>query len=599
MCLLRSLPPMYYTPRPVVSFMCREALKGYLDGQDTGVTTEAIAQFVDERDTSGISVASAPKVAQALDEVTVVDPACGSGAYLLGMMQELVELQTTLFNVGVDPKGLYDLKMHVIQRNLYGVDIDDFAVNIAMLRMWLSLAIDYEGDVPPPLPNLDFKVLCGDSLLGPDPGTGVEVQGTLGYDVERVGQLGRLKADFMRASLGPDKEHLRLEIQEAEESVRETLGAAGLKGNAVDWRLEFAEVFAQRRGFDIAIANPPYLFGEALNTRPEIYRYALARSQFDAYWLFHERSLGSLLSPRGIHCFINSDALLARDETRIVREYLLGHLATMLLSHVGMVFKAGVSAVVLVGQRGQPLADHYTVVEFSGEDFGVRQSIRLSKVYQDPKLRLVTRDDVDDLIGTSTVSDHCLISRGEELGKKNLARVTTGGVPSGSVGVVSGAGVSRFRPPAVTHLVRSDQVRKPIANYSSPKVLIVKTGQEFKAAVDYEASITLQSLYNLHSKGEMPVEVICAILNSSTVNVWLKYRVTDQKKLFPQITQQNVLEIPVPDFTHQEIIGLRDLVRKVQSANDQEFLDLVSQIDDIVATAYGQASSNTKEFNRE
>ena len=76
----------------------------------------------------------------------MVDPACGSGAYLLGMMQELVELQTALFNVGVDTKGLYDLKLHIIERNLYGVDIDDFAVNIAMLRLWLSLAIEYEGD---------------------------------------------------------------------------------------------------------------------------------------------------------------------------------------------------------------------------------------------------------------------------------------------------------------------------------------------------------------------------------------------------------------------------------------------------------------------
>ena len=75
----------------------------------------------------------------------VVDPACGSGAYLLGMMQELIELQTALYNVGVDAKALYQLKLEIIQRNLYGVDIDEFAVNIAMLRMWLSLAIDYEG----------------------------------------------------------------------------------------------------------------------------------------------------------------------------------------------------------------------------------------------------------------------------------------------------------------------------------------------------------------------------------------------------------------------------------------------------------------------
>ena len=94
-----------------------------------------------------------------LAEVTVVDPACGSGAYLLGMMQELIELQVRLFNVTQDAKSLYELKLEIIQRNLYGVDIDGFAVNIAMLRMWLSLAIDYEGATPEPLPNLYFKVV--------------------------------------------------------------------------------------------------------------------------------------------------------------------------------------------------------------------------------------------------------------------------------------------------------------------------------------------------------------------------------------------------------------------------------------------------------
>ena len=141
----------YYTPRPVVSFMCREALKGYLEGQDTGLDAETVARFVDHHDTDGIGVAQARRLAEALAEVTVVDPACGSGAYLLGMMQELIELQVRLFNVTQDAKSLYDLKLEIIQRNLYGVDIDSFAVNIAMLRMWLSLAIDYEGDTPEPL----------------------------------------------------------------------------------------------------------------------------------------------------------------------------------------------------------------------------------------------------------------------------------------------------------------------------------------------------------------------------------------------------------------------------------------------------------------
>ena len=195
----------YYTPRPVVSFMCREALKGYLEGCDTGLHAEEVAKFIDERDTSEVSLSFAPKVAEALEDVTVVDPACGSGAYLLGMMQELVELRTALFNIGVDARSLYDLKLHIIQRNLYGVDIDEFAVNIAMLRMWLSLVIEYEGHTPEPLPNLDFKVVKGDSLLGPDPSP--DNYGDLfRYRAHSVAtQLANLKARHMEATTNKDE----------------------------------------------------------------------------------------------------------------------------------------------------------------------------------------------------------------------------------------------------------------------------------------------------------------------------------------------------------------------------------------------------------
>jgi hypothetical protein len=87
------------------------------------------------------------------------------------MMHELVDLETALYNekLVMDPKSLYDVKLRVIEENVYGADIDKFAVNIAMLRLWLSLAIDYESFPPPPLPNLDFKIVCGDSLTAPEP----------------------------------------------------------------------------------------------------------------------------------------------------------------------------------------------------------------------------------------------------------------------------------------------------------------------------------------------------------------------------------------------------------------------------------------------
>ena len=297
----------YYTPRPVVSFMCREALKGYLEEQDTGLEPGALARFVDQRDPIDITLAAARRISDALYNVKVVDPACGSGAYLLGMMQELIELQTTLYNVGVDAKALYELKLEIIERNLYGVDIDEFAVNIAMLRMWLSLAIDYEGEKPDPLPNLGFKVVCGDSLLGPDPSASVVVQGTLGQDVEQMKRLGQLKAEYMRASIGADKDRLREAIRDLGEQVKTSSGIVGGPDGIVDWRIAFVEVFVSGGGFDVVLANPPYVV--VTNSQLRSMYSAGVYGRMNLYGLFIQRSL-QVMSEGAQLFFINPKTLL-------------------------------------------------------------------------------------------------------------------------------------------------------------------------------------------------------------------------------------------------------------------------------------------------
>ena len=352
----------YYTPRPVVSFMCREALKGYLAGQDIGLDAEAIARFVDDRDPSGITHVVARRVSDALDEVKVVDPACGSGAYLLGMMQELVELQTILYSDQLrnDARSLYEMKLHIIQNNLYGVDIDEFAVNIAMLRMWLSLAIDYEGSKPEPLPNLDFKVVRGDSLLGPDPSAGVEVQGALGQDMEQIRRLGRLKGDYMRASVGADKERLKGDIQDTEERIRESLGVVGVAEGAVDWRVEFAEVFSERRGFDIAIANPPYIQlqkdGGRLAILYEDAGYATFTRKGDVYQLFYERGCQLLRPSLGLLAYITSNSWLRAEYGKSQRRYISEKQRPLLLLELGKdVFQSAIvdSGVMLLRAGGR------------------------------------------------------------------------------------------------------------------------------------------------------------------------------------------------------------------------------------------------------
>ena len=322
----------YYTPRPVVSFMCREGLTGYLSARDTGLTPETIAAFVDEHRTDGIDVAAARRVAAALAEVTVVDPACGSGAYLLGMMQELVELQTVLFNAGADAQSLHDLKLEIIQRNLYGADIDEFAVNIAMLRMWLSLAIEYEGAPPiPPLPNLDMKVLEGDSLLGPDPSAGVvardaaSAQMTLGRDPARLAELDARKAEYLRAKEPDRKQELRHIIGAIQDELREELGdASTVPTDSVDWRIAFAEVFAEG-GFDIAVANPPYRQlqkegGKLANTYKNCGFETFARTG-DIYQLFYERGCQLLKADRGLLAYITSNSWLRAEYGKLTRRY--------------------------------------------------------------------------------------------------------------------------------------------------------------------------------------------------------------------------------------------------------------------------------------
>ena len=300
----------YYTPRPVVSFMCREALKGFLNARVGAADEATIARFVDEHSTQGIRINAARQISAALQSVKVVDPACGSGAYLLGMMQELIDLQTTLFRAGVNSKELYDLKLQIIRDNLYGVDKDEFAVNITMLRLWLSLAIDYNQDWPKPLPNLEFKILCGDSLLGPDPSP--ENLGELSSHWIRDLNVEELKSDYMYADDPKAKRRLKARIDTTLEKIHEVFRDADTPNGVFDWRAQFSEVFANQHGFDVAVANPPYVrqekIGETKAELRKIYKAStVARS--DLYCYFYVRAL-QLLRNGGVQVFVCSNSWL-------------------------------------------------------------------------------------------------------------------------------------------------------------------------------------------------------------------------------------------------------------------------------------------------
>jgi hypothetical protein len=245
------------------------------------------------------------------------------------MLHELVELQQLLYSSELihDSKTLYELKLRVIEENIYGADIDPFAVNVAMLRLWLSLAIEYDGDWPEPLPNLKFKIVRGDSLSAPDPGPGKEADLFRLRVHKDADELSRLKSAYMRKT-GEEKNTAERKIAAKRSELQKMLAHAPGPEGAVDWRLEFAEVFDARAGFDVVLANPPYVRADAQfkhvpyerARRAEVenwqgYRTTLATSRiyatlyekWDYYIPFLERAW-QLLRDDGSMVFIISDS---------------------------------------------------------------------------------------------------------------------------------------------------------------------------------------------------------------------------------------------------------------------------------------------------
>lgn len=332
----------YYTPKQIVSFMGRAALAEYLSDTCPKEKRDALETFVHEHKADDLR--NPELVLEALRTVKVCDPACGSGAYLLGMLHELLELRTCLFksNKKLDGVSDYDRKLTIIERNLYGVDIDDFAVNIARLRLWLSLAVDFEGVVPPPLPNLDFKIEQGDSLAARSP---QEVIEELNLHTSIVVEYRALKAKHLREH-GMRAAKLEEQIAAKKEELRSWLGADG-PANAFQWPIEFAEVFLtehshstvggalnlghelsappQPGGFDIIVANPPYVRMELIKPQKPILRKRFPHvhaERADLYVYFYARA-HELLREGGVSAFISSNRWLRSGYGEALRRLLL------------------------------------------------------------------------------------------------------------------------------------------------------------------------------------------------------------------------------------------------------------------------------------
>ena len=379
----------FYTPKTVVQYMCRESLTAYLQTNvEDDFEKECIRAFVETHDKEFLSSNQQKEMLAKLKTVSICDPAIGSGAFPVGLLKELFYCRQELEPIA----SAADTKKQIIQENIYGVDIEQGAVDIARLRFWLSIVVDCER--PEPLPNLDYKIVTGNSLLTTFNNAYVDLKEKTvingRYVTRSSGAAIRMtkkallaeqrrfynlngdekyrssiaikkhildiiwyRLDYERSArflankreldafgvkkveqlpvFGEERqamldycEALQQELEDESKSLKER---AEINLPFFDWEIVFSEIFDQsddERGFDIIIANPPYIRQEKIERS---YKRVLC-SHYEmvgngtADILVYFFGLGvKIMKNNGILNFITSNKFLKTKYGRNIRQF--------------------------------------------------------------------------------------------------------------------------------------------------------------------------------------------------------------------------------------------------------------------------------------
>ena len=400
----------FYTPREIVHYMCQQSLVNYLVTK-TGIEESAIRDFVlygdvykdydvqlikeKQYDKLYISellfkldargnkvIDKLLEIDKALENVKIADPAVGSGAFPLGLLNEIVRLRETITTyIAVEMNSFsklvmynserspYKLKRETIKNCIFAADIEPSAVDIARLRLWLALVIDdnvvpgsnniWDHANPIPLPNLEGNIVCGNSLVDEFEGfklidkslnemfTGQQGLGQAEYKYY-LNEIIQVQKELYECKIDRDKQEYKDKLIR----LRNSLIEAQLRNEGataefftkfkeaeqqaskpyVLWQIDFARVFMENGGFDIVLGNPPYLgFQKVPNKEYNKKNYLTADGKYDLYVLFIERALW-LASKTGFISYICPSYFYKRNYGKKTRELLLNNTSIVFIA---------------------------------------------------------------------------------------------------------------------------------------------------------------------------------------------------------------------------------------------------------------------------
>jgi len=391
----RKATGSYYTPREIVDYMVTVSLKYFLHGQ-TQISLEKLDSLLSYQ-TSEVTLSLEEKQAilPALERLKILDPACGSGAFPMGILQKVMLLlqrvdpdcQQWLKNLLANipdttarhfmqeklqgEKVLWDYtrKLGILRECIYGVDIQPIAVEISRLRCFLSLMVEEnitdteENRGILPLPNLAFKFVCANTLIGISK---LDWQLSEQQTRSEVASLGHLRGEYLN-SQGAAKMQLQKQFQEVQKSLLDKVLQWAGKDSEVSqlatWK-PFADescawfepfwMFGVKEGFDVVIGNPPYVRQEAIKElKPLLKDYRVYTGTSDLYTYFYEASF-NLLKTGGIQAFITSNKWMRTAYGEKLRNFLLTETSLLqLIDFKGkQVFDATVDTNILLFAKG-------------------------------------------------------------------------------------------------------------------------------------------------------------------------------------------------------------------------------------------------------
>ena len=612
----------FYTPKEIVQYMCRESLIAYLqtDVEDEP-TKEAIREFVTTHDADVLGNI-ADDIDQLLKDVKICDPAIGSGAFPMGLLKELFLCRTAL--EGFSQEKAAEIKKHIIQQNIYGVDIERGAVDIARLRFWLALIVDEE--TPQALPNLDFKIMQGNSLLEQYKGVDlsqllpekvvdkeVGVQATFfdeEFGLEQL-ELKDLLNEYYDCTGHEKKKELRKQISDTiqtqihDRGIRVDFGDLDLSGNNqfMLWHTWFYDVL-EKGGFDIVIGNPPYV--SAVNmARTEkvkkIYKslFPQATGAYDLYILFLLK--GCMLS-KNVYTWIIPNKFLIADyaEKTFVKLKQEGLYSSLDVSIFNVFKEASVYPIILNGSK---LSD----LRFKVFNLDVYENLLLNKMIEQ---KVVSCDDTIESCGIKV----CSGATGFEA--QRLKEFVTYYQATNTIPFTVSGNIDRYYYDNIDVRYMKDRyptayiyLDESIANskknmWIRPKIIIAGMTKVIEATyVDSPLAIGVGA-YAIYEFNGMSPYYILGLLNSKYTSYYLRTKFKDKHLAggYLAINKSTIEKLPFKlgdSYMQEEISKLVIKILESKAVNsDVNTSDLESKIDNLVYQLYGLSEEEILTINQ-